>query len=266
MTPPDPAAAAHLAQNAGELAGRVALVTGAGRGIGRAVADRLTQAEATVIYGYRCDPKGTGEAVAVARSQGRRAAAIRIDVTDAEQATAAVDAIAGEHGRIDVLVNNAGILPRAPFLELALDEWEAVLRTNLTGCFVVSQAVARVMARQRSGSIVHMSSTNEAIASINCAGYAASKGGVRMLTRQMALELAPLGIRTNAVAPGMVETDLNRRELADPEFRAAALRRIPLGRFVTPDDVAEAVCFLAGDRAAGVNGLTLTVDGGKRAA
>jgi NAD(P)-dependent dehydrogenase (short-subunit alcohol dehydrogenase family) len=266
MTQPAPAAAAHLHPSAGELAGRIALVTGAGRGIGRAVADRLATAGATVLYGYRGDPAGTHEAVTVAQSRGGRAGSVRIDVTDAAQASAAVDGVARDHGRIDVLVNNAGILPRAPFLELTIDEWDSVLRTNLTGCFVVSQAVARVMAAQRSGSIVHMSSTNEAIASINCAGYAASKGGVRMLTRQMALELAPLGIRTNAVAPGMVETDLNRRELADPDFRAAALRRIPLGRFVTPDDVAEAVCFLAGDRAAGVNGLTLTVDGGKRAA
>jgi NAD(P)-dependent dehydrogenase (short-subunit alcohol dehydrogenase family) len=261
-----PSAPAYPHQIAGELSGRVALVTGAGRGIGRAIADQLIQAGATVIYGYRSDPAGTGEAVEAARSHGGRAAALRIDVTDPQQATAAVTAVAREHGHIDVLVNNAGILPRAPFLDLTIGEWDAVLRTNLTGCFVVSQAVARVMAGQRSGSIVHISSTNEAIASRNCAGYAASKGGVRMLTRQMALELAPLGIRTNAVAPGMVETDLNRRELADPGFRADALRRIPLGRFVTPLDVAEAVCFLAGDRAAGVNGLTLTVDGGKRAA
>jgi NAD(P)-dependent dehydrogenase (short-subunit alcohol dehydrogenase family) len=122
------------------------------------------------------------------------------------------------------------------------------------------------MAVQGSGSIVHISSTNEAIASANCTAYAASKGGLGMLTRQMALELGPLGIRTNAVAPGMVETELNRRQLSDPEFRDDALRRVPLGRFATADDVAEAVYFLAGDRAASVNGVTLTVDGGKRAA
>lgn len=266
MTPPAPTTAPHLHPTAGELAGRVALVTGAGRGIGRAIADGLTRAGALVVYGYRSDPAGAAAAAAAACSHGGQATAMRIDVADAAQATSAVAAAAREHGHIDILVNNAGILPRAPFLELAIAEWEAVLRTNLTGCFVVSQAVARVMARQHSGSIVHISSTNEAIASRDCTGYAAAKGGVRMLTRQMALELAPFGIRTNAVAPGMVETDLNRRELADPDFRADALHRIPLGRFVTPDDVAEAVCFLAGDRAAGVNGLTLTVDGGKRAA
>jgi NAD(P)-dependent dehydrogenase (short-subunit alcohol dehydrogenase family) len=266
MTSPAPAAAVRPHAAAGELSGRVALVTGAGRGIGRAVADRLARAGAVVVYGYRADPAGADDAVAATRSLGGLAAAARIDVTDAPQAARAVESVADAHGRIDVLVNNAGVLPRAPFLDVSIEEWELVLRTNLTGAFVVSQAVARVMARQRSGSIVHVSSTNEAIASRNCTAYAASKGGLGMLTRQMALELGPLGIRTNAVAPGMVETELNRRELADPDFRADALSRIPLGHFVTVDDVAEAVCFLAGDRAAGVNGLTLTVDGGKRAA
>jgi glucose 1-dehydrogenase len=200
------------------------------------------------------------------RADGWQVEAARVDVTNAEQVHEAVDRIIDVHGRLDVLVNNAGVLPRSPFLEIPLEEWDLVLRTNLTGSFVVSQAAARVMAAQGSGSIVHISSTNEAIASVNCTAYASSKGGVGMLTRQMALELGPLGIRTNAVAPGIVETDLNRSQLTDAAFRADALCRIPLGRFVTADDVAEAVCFLASDRAAGVNGLTLTVDGGKRAA
>ena len=249
-----------------ELRGRVALVTGAGRGIGRVIADRLAAAGAIVIYGYRGEQVGDPEPVRTARARGRQAHAVRVDVTDAFQVRDAVGCIVRDHGHIDVLVNNAGVLPRSPFLQIPLDEWNSAITTNLTGAFVVSQAVASVMATQGSGSIVHISSTNESIASLNCTAYAASKGGLGMLTRQMALELGPLGIRTNAVAPGMVETDLNRAQLAEPIFRAEALRRIPLGRFVRAQDVAEAVCFLAGDRAAGVNGLTLAVDGGKRAA
>jgi NAD(P)-dependent dehydrogenase (short-subunit alcohol dehydrogenase family) len=122
------------------------------------------------------------------------------------------------------------------------------------------------MAVARNGVIVNISSTNERVASPDCTAYAASKGGVGMLTRQMALELGPLGIRTNAVAPGMIETDLNRVELTDPVFRGAALSRIPAGEFATTADVAEAVAFLVGDGAHRVNGITLAVDGGRLAA
>jgi NAD(P)-dependent dehydrogenase (short-subunit alcohol dehydrogenase family) len=122
------------------------------------------------------------------------------------------------------------------------------------------------MAARGSGAIVNVSSTNERVASADCTAYAASKGGLRMLTRQMALELGPLGIRANAVAPGMVETDLNARQRTDESFRKNALDRVPIGRFATVSDIAEAVCFLAGDSAAAVNGLTLFVDGGRLAA
>lgn len=249
-----------------ELAGRVALVTGGGRGIGRAIADRLVVAGATVIYGYRSDPRAAEAAATSASAIGGRTTAWQIDVTNPNQVAEVVERVRAEFGSLDVVVNNAGILPRSPFLDIPLTEWESVLRTNLTGCFVVSQAAARVMAAQGSGSIVNVSSTNEVMASAHCTAYAASKGGVGMLTKQMALELAPLGIRTNAVAPGMVETDLNRGLLAESQFRSDALRRVPIGRFTRPTDVAEAVCFLAGDRAAAVNGLTLFVDGGKHVA
>lgn len=248
------------------LTGRVAIVTGASRGIGRAIATGLAAAGATVMVGYRTDPEAARQVAASVVARGGRAEAAQLDVTDGGRAASVVADAARRHGRLDVLVNNAGILPRKSFLDIELGEWEEVLRTNLTGAFVLSQLAARVMAGQGSGSIVTVSSTNERMASAGCTAYAASKGGIRMLTRQMALELGPLGIRANAVAPGMVETDLNVRQRADSSFRKDALDRIPIGRFATAADVAEAVCFLASDSAAAVNGVTLFVDGGRIAA
>jgi NAD(P)-dependent dehydrogenase (short-subunit alcohol dehydrogenase family) len=248
------------------LTGRVAIVTGASRGIGRAVATGLAAAGAAVVVGFRADPAAARQVAASVVARGGTAEAVRLDVTDAGQAAGVVSDVVRRHGRLDVLVNNAGILPRKPFIDIELEEWEAVLRTNLTGAFILSQLAAKVMAGQGSGSIVNVSSTNEQIASAGCTAYAASKGGIRMLTRQMALELGPLGIRANAVAPGMVETDLNVRQRADGSFRKDALDRIPIGRFATVTEIAEAVCFLAGDSAAAVNGVTLFVDGGRLAA
>lgn len=248
------------------LTGRVAIVTGASRGIGRAIATGLAAAGATVMVGHRTDPEAARQVAASVVARGGRAEAVQLDVTDGGRAASVVADAARRHGRLDVLVNNAGILPRKSFLDIELGEWEEVLRTNLTGAFVLSQLAARVMAGQGSGSIVTVSSTNERMASAGCTAYAASKGGIRMLTRQMALELGPLGIRANAVAPGMVETDLNVRQRADSSFRKDALDRIPIGRFATAADVAEAVCFLASDSAAAVNGVTLFVDGGRIAA
>ncbi|HXT89265.1 MAG TPA: glucose 1-dehydrogenase [Trebonia sp.] len=244
------------------LAGRVAIVTGASRGIGRAVAAGLTASGAAVVIGFRTDPAAARQMV----ERGEAAEAMALDVTDPSQASVMVTAVAARYGRLDVLVNNAGILPRRAFLDIELEEWEAVLRTNLTGAFIMSQLAARVMAARGSGAIVNVSSTNERVASADCTAYAASKGGLRMLTRQMALELGPLGIRANAVAPGMVETDLNARQRTDESFRKNALDRVPIGRFATVSDIADAVCFLAGDAAAAVNGLTLFVDGGRLAA
>ncbi|HEY1669043.1 MAG TPA: glucose 1-dehydrogenase [Trebonia sp.] len=255
---------AHLVMTG--LNGRVAIVTGASRGIGRAVATRLAAAGATVVVGFRGDPVAARQVAASVVARGGAAEAVRLEVTDAGQAARVVADVVQRHGRLDVLVNNAGILPRKGFLDIELEEWEAVLRTNLTGAFILSQLAARVMAGRGSGSIVNVSSTNEQTASSGCTAYAASKGGIRMLTRQMALELGPLGIRANAVAPGMVETDLNVRQRAAGSFRKDALDHIPIGRFATVTDVAEAVCFLAGDSAAAVNGVTLFVDGGRLAA
>lgn len=239
------------------LTGKVAVVTGAGKGIGLAVTKTLAEEGALVVAGSRTTESLDGL---------KGVSPLAIDLSAPDGPARLIRHATGEHGRLDVLVNNAGILPRKGFLDIELEEWEAVLRTNLTGAFILSQLAARVMAGRGSGSIVNVSSTNEQTASSGCTAYAASKGGIRMLTRQMALELGPLGIRANAVAPGMVETDLNVRQRAAGSFRKDALDHIPIGRFATVTDVAEAVCFLAGDSAAAVNGVTLFVDGGRLAA
>lgn len=249
-----------------QLAGRVAIVTGAGGGIGRAIGRRLAQDGATVLHAYRRNVASVSEAVEAVRNRGGAAEAIHLDVTDAAQVGHVVTDVVARHGRLDIVVNNAGVMRRTPFLDLTVDDWEVTVQTNLTGYFLVCQAAARVMVGRGSGAIVNVSSVNEEVASANCTAYAASKGGVRMLTRQMALELGPLGIRTNAVSPGMVETDLNRDYLADPVYRAAALARVPTGRFATTADVADAVLFLVSDQAGSVNGISLVVDGGKLAA
>ncbi len=240
----------------GPLAGSVALVTGASRGLGAAIAAGLAADGARVVIWSRGDASAVVDRI---RAAGGRAEARAVDVTSGEQVARAV----GELGRVDILVNNAGVMSRAPFLEIDEADWRRVIDTDLTAYFLVSQAVARVMAGRGSGVIVHVSSTNDLVPSADCTAYAAAKGGVGMLTRQMALELGPLGIRTNAVAPGMVETDLNREALADAAFRAHAVDRVPLGRFALPEDVAEAVRYLASDRARAVNGATLRVDGGR---
>ena len=261
-------------ENMGILEGRVAVITGAGNGIGREHALLFASEGAKVVVndlGGLGDGSGSSTTPATKVADeivgaGGDAVANHDDVADFAGAGRLIDQAVETYGRLDVLVNNAGILPRKAFIDIELEEWEAVLRTNLTGAFILSQLAAKVMAGQGSGSIVNVSSTNEQGASAGCTAYAASKGGIRMLTRQMALELGPLGIRANAVAPGMVETDLNVRQRADGSFRKDALDRIPIGRFATVTEIAEAVCFLAGDSAAAVNGVTLFVDGGRLAA
>lgn len=165
-------------------------------------------------------------------------------------------------GPLSILVACAGTLKRVPFFELDDAEWERVHRVNLHGTFAVAQEAARAMVARKAGRIVLISSVNQDHASPNLAHYVASKGGVRMLGRAMALELAPHGVTVNMIAPGTVETDINRAALADPEFRAAKVALIPMGRVAGPQDIAGAAVYLAGPSAAYVTGSTITVDGG----
>jgi NAD(P)-dependent dehydrogenase (short-subunit alcohol dehydrogenase family) len=249
------------------LAGRRALVTGGSRGIGRAIALGLAREGADVVVGCRADRGAAETAAADIRTLGRRAAVAQGDTGVRADVERVVREAAAALGGLDLLVASAGVLRRTPFLEIEEREWDAVLDTNLKGVFLVGQAVARHMvAAGVRGAIVNVSSTAQATAAPSLAHYAVSKAGVGMLTRQMALELAPHGIRVNAVCPGLIETDLNRKDIADPEFRERRLARIPLRTIGTPDDVVGAVVYLAAAAEARlVTGASLFVDGGASA-
>ena len=241
-----------------DLSGRVALVTGASRGIGRSIAVRLAGQGAVVVAAARDGhARGTAEEIGAA---GGRAEAIALDVTDGAAIAAAVSGVLERHGRIDVLVNNAGITRDQLMLRLKREDWDAVLATNLTSAFTVTQAVLKPMVRQRGGRIICISSVVGQGGNAGQANYAASKAGLIGFAKSVALEVASRGITVNVVAPGMIATDMTRAmtDAAREEWES----RIPLQRMGTPDDVATAVCFLASDEASYITGQVLAVNGG----
>jgi glucose 1-dehydrogenase len=245
----------------GSLSGRAALVTGAGTiGIGRAIGLGLAAAGADVCFHYF----GSAEvAEAAAREAGGRALALGADLADVAAGRQLVrDAIA-VFGRLDTLVYCAGTLRRTPILEVEDAEWDYLHAVNLRGAFVVAQEAARHMvARGGGGRIVIVSSVNQQTVNRGLVHYAATKGGLMQLAKGLALELAEHRITVNLIAPGTIETDLNRAALADPENRRRRLPAIPAGRFGQPEDVVAAALYLVGDGAAYVTGSTITVDGG----
>lgn len=247
------------------LPGRRALVTGGSRSIGRGIALGLAREGADVVVNYRNDRDAAERTAAEIRGLGRRAAVAQGDTAVREDVGRLVRAAVEAIGHIDLLVNNAGILKRSPFLEIAEAEWDAILDTNLKGYFLVGQAVARHMIdRGAPGAIVNVSSAGQAVAAPNLTHYCVAKAGIEMLTKQMALELAPHRIRVNAVCPGLIETDLNRKDIANPEFRERRLARIPLKEIGVPEDVVGAVVFLASDQEARlVTGASVFIDGGQ---
>jgi NAD(P)-dependent dehydrogenase (short-subunit alcohol dehydrogenase family) len=246
------------------LEGKRALVTGAGsRGIGRAIAEALGAEGAEVAVHHYGDGTQALEVAARLRSSGRKAIALPADLADPTAARALVRRAIDELGALDVVVCCAAVLSRVPFLELTDAEWDRVHAVNLRGYFAVGQEAARHMvARGAGGRIVMVSSVNQATVNRGIAHYAATKGGVMQLARAMALELAPAGITVNLIAPGTIETDLNREFLAEPSNRQAKLRLIPMERMGRPQDVAGAAVFLASEAAAYVTGATIVVDGG----
>ena len=245
------------------IRGRRAIVTGGGRGIGRAITVALARNGADVAVVYRQEAEAAEATAQEAATYGVRAVAIQADTGDAAAVKAMVERVVGELGGVEILVNNAGVLSRHAFLDLPEDEWRRIMSTNLDGCFLVGQAVARQMvATGTAGAIVNVTSVNQTIVAPNVPHYVVSKAAALALTRQMAFELAPHGIRVNAVAPGLTETDINRRDLADPAFRQMRLGRVPLNALVEPDDHANAVLYLVSDAARYVTGECIAVDGG----
>ena len=240
------------------MTGRVAFVTGASRGIGRAIATRLASCGAVVVAAARGEnAQGTVDAI---RAAGGQAEAVALDVTDAPAAEAAIGAAIGRHGRIDILVNNAGITRDQLMLRMKREDWEAVLATNLTSAYTLTQAVLKSMIRQRSGRVICISSVVGQSGNPGQANYAASKAGLIGFAKAVALEVASRNITVNVVSPGMIETDMTHA-IAD-KAREALVARIPLGRLGAPDEVAAAAAFLASDEAAYITGQVLAVNGG----
>jgi glucose 1-dehydrogenase len=238
------------------------LVTGAGTGIGSAIARRFAAEGAAVVVNYHASADGADAVVGAIQADGGRALAIRADVSDAQAVASMVARAAEQLGPIDVLVNNAGLEKRAAVLEVAEADWDLVIGVNLKGAFLCLQACGRQMRERGGGSIVNVSSVHEDLSFPGYAPYAASKGALRMLMRNAAIELAPHHIRVNNVAPGAIATPINTRELHDPASLRALDATVPLGRVGQPEEVAEVALFLASERASYVTGSTYFVDGG----
>ncbi len=241
-----------------DLSGRVALVTGASRGIGRAIAAKLAAQGATVVGAAReRNAAGTVDEITAA---GGKAEVASADVGDAAAIEALVTATLDRHGRIDILVNNAGIAKDQLLLRMKREDWDAVIATNLTAAFALTQAVLKPMIRQRSGRVICISSVVGQSGNAGQANYAASKAGLIGFAKSVAQEVASRNITVNVVAPGLIETDMTRAMSEDARGEWAL--RIPLKRLGTPDDVAAAVCFLASHEASYITGQVLAVNGG----
>jgi gluconate 5-dehydrogenase len=244
-----------------DLTGRVALVTGAYRGLGFSIGRGLALAGATVILNGR-KPDELARAAKSLVDAGLTADVAAFDITDRAAIKSAVDAAIAKHGGIDILVNNAGIQRRGPLVEFTEKDWDDIIATNLTAPFVVSQAVLPGMIAKKRGKIIHIASLMSELARPTVVPYTAAKGGVRQLTRGMAVELAPMGIQVNAIAPGYFATEMNRALIDNAEFNAWVCKRTPAGRWGNPDELAGLAVFLSSGASAYVTGQMIVVDGG----
>jgi 3-oxoacyl-[acyl-carrier protein] reductase len=243
----------------GRLDGRISLVTGASRGIGRAIALGLASEGATVFVGARDEAK-LAEVVGQCTDAGGKAVAVALDVADRASVDAALARILEAHGRLDHLVNNAGITRDNLLLRMKKEEWDSVIATNLTGTYLCTQAVLKPMLKQRSGRIVNVTSVVGLTGNAGQANYAASKAGIIGFTKAVAREVASRSITVNAVAPGFIDTDMTAA--MNDKAKESLTASIPLGRVGRPEDIAHAVAFLVSDAAAYITGQVLGVDGG----
>lgn len=243
-----------------DLSGKSAVVTGASRGIGRAIALRLATQGADVAFSYRGNESAASETSAAIKALGRRALAVQADVSDPESADALIKAALESFGKIDILVNNAGTTRDDLIMRMSLDDWRTVLETNLFGAFYAIKAVTRPMLKAKGGRIVNITSVSGQAGQTGQANYSSAKAGLIGLTKATARELASRNITCNAVAPGFVLTELTQ-DLPE-NLQAQINERTPLGRFGTVEEIADAVAFLASDEAAFITGQVLAVDGG----
>ncbi|PID30999.1 beta-ketoacyl-ACP reductase [Candidatus Saccharibacteria bacterium] len=245
-----------------KLTNKIALVTGAGKGIGRATARLLAQEGATVVVNYHSSEKAAHAVVDEIKERGGEAVAMQCDVADGDDVAAMMQKIIEDFGRIDILVNNAGILIPQPFDETTPDAWDKNMETNLRGTYNCIKAVSKPMKEQRAGKVVNVSSISSIVGSLTSAPYAASKAGVDALMKTLAPEFGPYNITINSVAPGPVETELftsnYSKETADKLAQST-----PMGRLATPEDVAKVILFFASSDSDFVTGQTLIVDGGR---
>ena len=242
------------------LSGKVALVTGSTRGLGWAIAQGMARAGAHVVLNGR-DSHMLNQRLEELRAEGFEASIARFDGTDEAQSAATIKSI-GEHIGLDVLVCNAGIQHRQPFLDFTTADYDRVIDTNQKACFVLAREAARVMVARGRGRIIFIASVMSQVARPTVAAYITAKGAVRALTCALAVELGPQGVTCNAIAPGYFITDLNRALVEDPAFSAFVESRTPLGRWGQPEEIAGAAVFLASPAGSYVNGHILTVDGG----
>lgn len=246
------------------LKDKVALITGASSGIGKAMATRFAAEGAHVAVNYRPgSPADSAAALGEAASFGSSSIAVMADVSKREDVERMMSEIVDKFGRIDIAINNAGIEIKKPFLETTDDEWNKVLAVNLFGSYLVSQIAAQQMVKQgQGGKLINVSSVHEDIPFPGYTAYCASKGGVRMMMRNLAMELAEYKINVNNIAPGAIATPINQTVLDDPAAMKNALSEIPWGRFGRPEEVASVAVFLASDEADYVTGSTYYIDGG----
>lgn len=242
------------------LKGRVAVVTGGSRGIGRAIALRLAESGADVALIYAGNQAAADETAQQVRELGVRAMAVQCDVSDAQQAAAAIKQVRAELGPIDILVNNAGITRDGISLRMKPDDFRRVIDVNLTGAFLMAQAAMSDFVRRRSGRIINISSASGLMGNAGQANYSAAKAGMIGLTKTLARELAGRGVTVNAVAPGFVRTEMTAA--MNEAALSEGLKSVPMGRMAEPEEIAEAVAFLASDRAAYITGTVLSVNGG----